>query len=62
LIDTGLEKRVISMSLEQLRQVDRAIGAAGGRRKYTGILGALRGGWINILITDQFTAQRLLSE
>jgi DNA-binding transcriptional regulator LsrR (DeoR family) len=62
LIDTGLEKRVISMSLEQLRQVDRAIGAAGGMRKYTGILGALRGGWINILITDQFTAQRLLSE
>jgi DNA-binding transcriptional regulator LsrR (DeoR family) len=62
LIDTGLDKRVISMSLEQLRKVDRAIGASGGLRKYAGILGALRGGWINILITDQYTAERLLSE
>ena len=62
LVETGLEKRVISMSLEQLSKVSRAIGVAGGSRKYTAILGALRGHWINILVTDHFTANRLVNE
>jgi DNA-binding transcriptional regulator LsrR (DeoR family) len=61
-IDSELNKRVISMSLEQLRDVNQAIGLAGGKRKYKGILGALWGGWINILITDHFTAAQLLDE
>src|SRR3989304_8203512 len=30
LVETGLEKRVISMSLEQLSKVSRAVGVAGG--------------------------------
>lgn len=62
LVETGLEKRVISMSLEQLSKVNRAIGVAGGSRKYAAILGALRGHWINILITDHFTANQLAKE
>ena len=62
LVETGLEKRVISMSLEQLSKVGRAIGVAGGSRKYIAILGALRGHWINILVTDHFTASRLVNE
>lgn len=62
LVKTGLEKRVISMSLEQLSKVSRAIGVAGGSRKYAAILGALRGHWINILVTDHFTARRLANE
>lgn len=61
-VDTGLEKRVISMSLDQLSKVNRAIGVSGGLRKYSGILGALRGHWINILVTDHFTAERLMKE
>ena len=62
LVETGLEKRVISMSLEQLSKVSRAIGVAGGSRKFDAILGALRGHWINILVTDHFTARRLANE
>jgi len=62
LVETGLEKRVISMSLEQLSKVSRAVGVAGGSRKYAAILGALRGRWINILVTDHFTASRLVNE
>jgi DNA-binding transcriptional regulator LsrR (DeoR family) len=62
LVETGLEKRVISMSLEQLSKVNRAVGVAGGSRKYIGILGALRGRWINLLVTDHFTAERLARE
>ncbi|MBN1429539.1 MAG: sugar-binding transcriptional regulator [Anaerolineae bacterium] len=62
LVETGLEKRVISMTLEQLSKVNRVIGVAGGSRKYTSILGALRGHWINMLVTDHFTAERLAKE
>lgn len=61
-VDSELDKRVISMSLYQLRKVDRAIGIAGGSRKFTAIRGALCGGWINILITDHFTAANLVKE
>jgi DNA-binding transcriptional regulator LsrR (DeoR family) len=59
---TPLNDRVVSMQLDQLGRVDRSIGVAGGARKYAAILGALRGGWINVLITDQFTARRLVAE
>jgi DNA-binding transcriptional regulator LsrR (DeoR family) len=61
-VKTFLDNRVVSMSLEQLRRVDRAIGVAGGRRKFAAIRGALRGRLINILITDRFTAEQLVKE
>jgi len=61
-VNTPLNRRVISMQLEQLRRVDRSIGVAGGERKYHAILGALRGGWVNVLVTDHLTARRLISE
>lgn len=62
LVETGLEERVISMSLEQPSKVNCAVGVADGSRKYAGILGALRGHRINLLVTDHFTAQRLTKE
>jgi DNA-binding transcriptional regulator LsrR (DeoR family) len=62
LVDAPLDNRVITMGLDQLRKVRRSIGVAGGKRKYAGILGALKGKWINTLITDQFTASKLVNE
>jgi DNA-binding transcriptional regulator LsrR (DeoR family) len=59
-VRSPLDDRVISMNLEQLRKVDRVVGVAGGPRKITAIRGALRGGLVNVLITDRFTAERLL--
>jgi DNA-binding transcriptional regulator LsrR (DeoR family) len=50
---------VISMSLEQLKQVKRSVGVAGGKRKHEAIRSALLGGLINVLITDRFTAEVL---
>ena len=58
---TPLNDRVISMDLNQLRRVARVVGVAGGRRKTEAIRGALMGRWINVLITDRHTAQRLLA-
>ncbi len=60
-VKTSLDNRVMAMSLSQMRRADRAVGVAGGRRKHDAILAALRGELINILITDCFTAQRLMA-
>ena len=51
-VQNELDNRVVSMTLPQLRQVNRSVGVAGGKRKFNAILGALRGGLINVLITD----------
>jgi len=59
-VSTPLNDRVISMELEMLRKVPRVVGIAGGRRKTAAIRGALAGRWINVLITDRMTAERLL--
>jgi DNA-binding transcriptional regulator LsrR (DeoR family) len=59
-VRTALDRRVIAMELEQLRRVRRSIGLAGGKRKLDAIHGALVGKWINVLITDRFTASRLV--
>ena len=61
-VDTPLNQRVISMRPEQLRRVDRSIGVAGGERKFDAIWGALRGGWVNVLVTDYLTARRLVEQ
>jgi DNA-binding transcriptional regulator LsrR (DeoR family) len=51
--------RVIGIDLERLRRIRTAVGIAGGKRKFAAILGGLRGKWINTLVTDQYTADRL---
>jgi len=61
-IQTVLDDRVISMKLEKLRTIDRAIGIAGGPRKFEAIRGALRGKLINILFTDSCTAKKLAQD
>ena len=55
-------ERVIGMSLDQLRRVPRSIGIAGTSEKHDAIRGALEGGLINVLITDRFTAERLIDD
>lgn len=59
-VQTPLNDRVIGMELEQLRNVKRSVGIAGGERKHAAIRGALLGRYINVLITDLHTAQALV--
>ena len=59
-VHTPLADRVTGMDLDQLRRVRRVVGIAGGARKLAAIRGALKGGVINTLITDRFTAERLV--
>ncbi|MQB40420.1 sugar-binding transcriptional regulator [Rhizobium sp. ICMP 5592] len=59
-VKTPLDERVIGVSLEELANVDRVVALAGGEKKTAAIAGALRVGVIDTLVTDKFTAQRLI--
>jgi DNA-binding transcriptional regulator LsrR (DeoR family)/ADP-ribosylglycohydrolase len=52
---------VLSIEPQRLQRVPRRIGVAGGRQKVEAILGAARGGLINVLITDESAAHGLLA-
>jgi DNA-binding transcriptional regulator LsrR (DeoR family) len=59
-VESDIDKRVIGITLEQLKQTRRVVGIAGGPEKTPAILGALRGKLINVLITDSVNAEKLL--
>ena len=54
------DRRVVSITLEELRGINTRIGVAGGPNKAGAILGALRGRYVNTLITDEVTAREIL--
>lgn len=60
LITTPLNERVVGIGSDQLRQVPRVIGIAGGDRKVDAIRAAAAGGWIDVLITDLGTARKII--
>lgn len=62
LIHTPIEDRLISTSLEQLKEMPNVIGLAAGASKAEAIRAVLRGGYLDILITDEPTAALLLKD
>jgi len=52
--------RVAAMRLEDIRRIPSKIGIAGGVRKADAVVGAIRGGYVNILITDTELARHLI--
>lgn len=61
LVTSPLTDRVIGIEPASLKRIRRVVGVAGGSRKVEAILAALRGKWINVLITDKRTAEGLLN-
>jgi DNA-binding transcriptional regulator LsrR (DeoR family) len=61
-VSSPLDARVLGIAAERLRAIGRRIGVAGGAQKYPAVRAALRGGWINVLITDAASAHRLAEE
>ncbi len=61
-VDSEYEARLISTPLDSLRSMGNIIGVAAGATKVPAILGTLRGSYIDVLITDEQTAQMILSE
>jgi Putative sugar-binding domain/Amidohydrolase len=60
LLKSPLMDRVIGVDLVTLKASPRVVGIAGGLSKVRAILASLRGKWINVLITDRQTAERLV--
>ena len=56
----SLEKRIIGMKIEQLKEVEYSICVAGGKNKHSAIKAALVGNIAKNLVTDIKTAQYLL--
>jgi DNA-binding transcriptional regulator LsrR (DeoR family) len=59
-VRSQIDQRLIGISTAEFMKVPRRIGVAGGERKFTAIRAALRGKWVNVLITDLTMAERLL--
>lgn len=59
-MDTPLRHRILALELEELREIPTVVGIAAGEAKARGIWGALRGGLIDVLITDQAAAASVL--
>lgn len=57
---TDDEDPVIGMELSQIRACKQVIALAGGQDKRNAILGALKGNYIDVLITDYPTARELI--
>lgn len=60
-LDIDINRRTIGISLDTLSTIETIIGVAGSSQKGQAILGALRGGYINVLITDDRAAQAVLA-
>lgn len=61
-VDDQIDERIIGLDLEQFKRIKRVIGVAGGDSKYEAIHAALKGKLIDVLVTDDRTAARLLDE
>jgi DNA-binding transcriptional regulator LsrR (DeoR family) len=59
LVEAPLHERVLGIDPESILATPRRVAFAGGRHKHTAIRGALRGGWVNVLVTDRETAEYL---
>jgi DNA-binding transcriptional regulator LsrR (DeoR family) len=61
LIPNELDDLVIGITAEQLKSAGRRWAVAGGPQKYAAIRAALRGGWVDTLVTDTATAEYLVA-
>jgi DNA-binding transcriptional regulator LsrR (DeoR family) len=57
-----LDDRTIGLTLDELRNIKHKIGVGVGQEKVDGIFGALKGKLLDVLITDEDTAARLLAK
>jgi lsr operon transcriptional repressor len=59
-VDLPIHDRRIGIELADLRRIPKVVGVAGGKHKAEAILGALHGGFLDVLVTNELTAIRLL--
>ena len=60
-VEHEVSNRTLAIPVEDLRRAERVVAVAGGVSKAASLLGAVRTGIPHVLVTDQLTAERLLS-
>lgn len=60
-LDVSLHRRRIGIDVDELRGIPNVIGIAGGMTKVDAILGALRGRYLDVLVTTEDVARALLA-
>jgi DNA-binding transcriptional regulator LsrR (DeoR family) len=61
-VPSDLDERVVGLTLEEIRMIGRVVGIAGGAAKLEAIRGALVGGLVDVLVTDDVTARWVLED
>ena len=61
-VHSEIDDRVMGISLEELKKIDRVVGVTGGPKKFVAIRAALKGKIINVLVTDHLSAKRVLED
>ena len=61
-VPSAIDRRIIGIGLDALKAIPTVIGVAGGAVKAESLLGALRGGYLDLLVTDREAAERILDE
>ena len=56
-----MDERTIAVSFEEMRAIPNRIGVSGGPYKAAPNIGAARAGLLNVLITDEDTARKMLT-
>ena len=59
-VDERLDGRVVGASLEDIQKVENKLLLAVGEKKAKAVVGALRGGYADVLYIDEQTARRVL--
>lgn len=59
-LDLNFHKQLISTEIDVLKSLNHVVAVAGGLEKKDAIIGALRGGYVDVLITDETVAQGLI--
>jgi DNA-binding transcriptional regulator LsrR (DeoR family) len=63
ILDIDLHTRIVGISLQELcASRGTVLGVAGGSKKSGAILGALNGGYLDVLVTDASAASTLLAD
>jgi DNA-binding transcriptional regulator LsrR (DeoR family) len=61
LVASQIDPRVVGIAPDVYRAIPRRVGVAGGLRKRKAIHAAIKGGWVNVVVTDLATARDLLA-
>ncbi len=60
-LDISQNRKVVALRPEELAEIKTVVGVAGGAAKAAAILAALRGGYLDVIVTDSVAAEAILA-